>query len=142
MHLLLGQLTPALLGWDLGSLLVRKFLRRSSKPSWNAWLPSAGIPEPPKSGYRAVYLHQVTPDHSLFGWLYNDGADDLGHRDVPYFICYYLAGPLHAVKLENIFYLPAGTSSTIDRHSISTTKLFKLMGYPRPPWGGDRLRCA
>jgi len=43
-------------------------MERVASQRWDSY-------EPPKSGYRAVYLHQVTPDHSLFGWLYND-ADD------------------------------------------------------------------
>ncbi len=58
---------------------------------------------PPKPGYRAVYLHQVAPEHNLFGWLYNDGLDDTGRSHVPYFVCYYLAERLHTVQLEKIF---------------------------------------
>lgn len=73
---------------------------------------------PPKYGYRAVYLHQVTSKHNLFGWLYNDGLDDLGRNHVPYFVCYYLAERLHAVDLENIFTcLHKGPIALMDRHS-------------------------
>ena len=59
--------------------------------------------DPPRSGYRAAYVHQVSPEHTLFGWMYNDGHDDLGRSHVPYFVCYYLAELLDAVQLENIF---------------------------------------
>lgn len=47
---------------------------------------------PPPADYRAAYLHPINGDRILFGWLYNDGADDLGRAHVPYFVCYYLAG--------------------------------------------------
>ena len=78
--------------------------------------------KPPMSGYRAVYLHQVTLEHSLFGWLYNDGADDPSRSHVPYFICYYLAEPLYAFQLENIFtYLYKGPVALIDRHNLSAS---------------------
>ena len=75
--------------------------------------------KPPSAGYRAAYLHQVTPEHSLFGWLYNDGVDDLECSHVPYFVCYYLAEPLHAVHLENIFNcLRRGPVSLIDWQNL------------------------
>jgi phosphate transport system substrate-binding protein len=77
---------------------------------WNAY-------NPPGSGYRAAYLYQVTPEHTLFGWVYNDGKDDIGRGDVPYFICYYLAAPLLDFELENIFAcLQKGPLTAIDRH--------------------------
>lgn len=74
------------------------------------------------SEYRAVFLYQVTQEHSLFGWLYNDGVDDLGRSHVPYFICYYLAEPLYAFLLENICtFLHKGPVELIDRHSLPFT---------------------
>lgn len=83
---------------------------------------------PPLSGYQAVYLYQVTPEHNLFGWLYNDGADDIGRNDVPYFHCYYLGEPLLDFQLEIIFtYLRQGPVALIDRHSSGSsleTKVF------------------
>jgi phosphate transport system substrate-binding protein len=55
-------------------------------------------------GQQAVYLHQITPEHTLFGWLYNVGKDELNGEDIPYFICYYLAEPLlFYFQLEKIF---------------------------------------
>lgn len=74
---------------------------------------------PPRFGYRAAYLHQVTKEHTLFGWLYNDGADELGRSNVAYFVCYYYAELLHAVQLENIFTcLQRGPVALIDRQSL------------------------
>lgn len=49
-------------------------------------------------GYRAIYINQVTSEHTLFGWLYCDRVED-----VPYFICYYLGEKLLDFELENIF---------------------------------------
>lgn len=57
---------------------------------------------PPKFGYRAAYIHEVSQGHTLFGWLYYDEVDDLGHSHVPYFACYYLTELLHAMRLEDI----------------------------------------
>ena len=123
MNLLLGQLVYtsfAGMGFRLlASEQVPKELQQAfigvASQHWDSYAP-------PKSGYRAVYLHQVTPEQSLFGWLYNDGADDMGRSDVPYFICYYLAAPLNAVQLENIFtFLQKGPAALIDRHSPPTS---------------------
>lgn len=77
---------------------------------------------PPMSGYRAAYIHQVTLEHTLFGWLYNDGLDDLGRTHVPYFVCYYYSELLHPVQLENIFTcLHKGPVALIDRQSLPAT---------------------
>ena len=74
---------------------------------------------PPESGYRAAFLHQITPEHTLFGWLYNDGSDDLGRSHVPYFVCYYYPQLLHAVQLEKIFAcLHSGPIALIDRQRL------------------------
>ncbi|MEA5568726.1 WD40 repeat domain-containing protein [Anabaena sp. UHCC 0399] len=74
---------------------------------------------PPSAGYRAAYLYQLTSEHSLFGWLYNDGLDDFGRSDVPYFVCYYLAGQLQLSQLENIFIcLCTGPVRLIDRQNL------------------------
>lgn len=91
------------------------FLERVAHPHWNSFAP-------PKTGYQAVYLHQVTLEHCLFGWLYCDAADDMGRSHVPYFHCYYLAQKLHALQLENIFtFLYGGPVSLIDRQSVPAT---------------------
>lgn len=73
---------------------------------------------PPASGYRAVYLYQLSPEQTLFGWLYNDGFDDVGRSDVPLFVCYYLTEPLFDFQLDNIFTcLEKGPVALIDRHN-------------------------
>lgn len=77
---------------------------------------------PPKPGYLAAYLHQVSSEHILFGWVYNDGLDDLGRNHVPYFQCYYLAELLDATLLENIFTcLHRGPVALINRQSLPKT---------------------
>lgn len=75
---------------------------------------------PPATGYRAVYLYQLSPEQTLFGWLYNDGCDDVGRSDVPLFVCYYLTEPLFDFQLANIFScLEKGPVALIDRHNPS-----------------------
>jgi uncharacterized caspase-like protein len=77
---------------------------------------------PPEPGYRAVYLHQIAPEHNLFGWLYNDGLDDTGRSHVPYFVCYYLTERLHTVQLEKIFAcLHRGPVALSDRQRLPAT---------------------
>ena len=89
--------------------IQQAFLLQVARPHWDSY-------NPPKIGYRAVYLHQVTDEHNLFGWLYSDSkADDIGRSHVPYFVCYYLAQKLYAIQLENIFtLLYGGPVSLID----------------------------
>ena len=92
--------------------IQQAFIQQVVHQRWNSY-------NPPSSGYRAAYLHQVTLDHTLFGWLYNNEVDDLGRTNVPYFLCYYLAELLHADKLENIFtYLHKGPLALIDRQHL------------------------
>lgn len=71
---------------------------------------------PPEPGFQAAYLHQLSLNQTLFGWLYNDGADDFGRSNIPYFICYYIAEPLTPFQLDNIFTcLETGPVDMIDR---------------------------
>ncbi|MER3478427.1 MAG: hypothetical protein C4287_20615, partial [Leptolyngbya sp. ERB_1_2] len=66
--------------------------------------------------YRAAYIHQISPDQTLFGWLYNDGADDFNRSHVPYFVCYYLPEALSSDRLKSIFtYLLIGPIEQLDR---------------------------
>lgn len=76
--------------------IQQAFIQQLVYQHWNSY-------KPPKAGYRAAYVYQVTLEHTLFGWLYNDRMDDLGRAHVPYFVCYYYSGELHAVQLTNIF---------------------------------------
>ncbi len=74
---------------------------------------------PPEADYRAVYVYRLAQDQILFGWLYNDGIDDLGRSHVPYFVCYYFAGELQADQLEAIFTcLATGPITIVDRHTL------------------------
>lgn len=74
---------------------------------------------PPSSDYCAVYLHRVSANHTLFGWIYNDGVDDLGRSHVPYFVCYYFAGLLQPVHLNVIFTcLSTGPTALSDRRCL------------------------
>lgn len=85
------------------------FLQELVYKHWDAY-------DPPSTGYQAVYLHQISCDRTLFGWLYNDGFDDFGRAHVPYFICYYFAGKLQPALLKSIFNcLQIGTASQVDR---------------------------
>jgi hypothetical protein len=94
---------------------------------WNAY-------NPPPRGYQAAYLHQITPEHTLFGWLYNDGNDEMGRNHVPCFVCYYLAQPLLEFELEKLFLcLQLGPAFLIDRdrppESISQLTIQDLNTY-------------
>ena len=121
MHLILGQLVYtsfAKVGFRLVASdqvpieIQQAFIEHVASKQWDSYAP-------PKFGYRAVYLYQVTREHSLFGWLYNDGTDDKGRYNVPYFICYYLAGSLHTSDLVNIFTcLHKGPVALIDRYNL------------------------
>lgn len=130
MHLLLGQLLyTSFAGIGFRNLKSAKvpeeiqqaFIQRMVFQHWDSY-------NPPRSGYRAVYLYQLTAEHTLFGWLYNDGADDLGRTHVPYFICYYLGELLYPFELENIFTcLHNGPVALIDRHSLPASLETKVV---------------
>lgn len=121
MYLLIGQIVyssfarigfKTLASAQIPTEIQQAFMQGVVSQYWDSY-------NPPRSEYRAVYIHQVTPEHNLFGWLYNDGADDMGRSNVPYFICYYLAEPLLDFQLENIFTcLQKGPLALIDRSSL------------------------
>lgn len=105
MSLVLGQLVYTsfpkvgyrlFVSTEVPTEIQQVFIQQIVYQHWNSY-------NPPKPGYQGAYLYQVTPEHSLFGWLYNDGQDDFGRNQVPYFQCYYYLGQLHAVRLEDIF---------------------------------------
>ena len=120
MYLLLGQIVytsfagrgfMSLASGQVPAKIEEAFRQRIVSYYWDSY-------NPPVLGYRAAYLHQVTPKQNLFGWLYHDGEDDIGRNDVPYFVCYYLAEPLSDFQLANIFTcLERGPIALIDRHS-------------------------
>lgn len=94
---------------DVPPEIQEAFIQQVVYQHWNSY-------KPPKAGYRAAYIYQVTSEHTLFGWLYNDGMDDLGRSHVPYFVCYYYSERLHTVQLANIFtWLQTGPIEQIDQ---------------------------
>lgn len=100
---------------DVSLEIQQSFLEKLVYQYWDAY-------NPPGDGYRAAYLLQVNLEHSLFGWLYNDGLDDFGRSNVPYFLCYHLAGKLQPSQLENIFIcLCTGPLTLIDRQNLPTS---------------------
>lgn len=60
------------------------------------WDPS----NPYEARYQAAYVHQVTPQDSFFGWVFNENVDQ-GY--VPLFLCYHLEEPLTVGVLKSIF---------------------------------------
>ena len=77
---------------------------------------------PPSTVFRAVYLRQLSAQESLFGWLYNDGTDDVGRSHVPYFISYYLVQELDDRHLNLIFdCLERGPLAVVDRQQLPPT---------------------
>lgn len=88
------------------------FLKQVVYRHWNAY-------EPKSPSYRAAYLLQPAPDHWLFGWLYNNKLDEVSCSYIPYFICYYLAEPLHAFRIEKVCAcLQKGPVALLDLYSF------------------------
>ncbi len=124
MPLLLGQLVytsfpvvgfRALTSAQVPVEVQQAFIHQVVYQHWNSY-------NPPGLEYRAAYLYQIALEHSLFGWVYNDGLDDVGRNHVPYFVCYYLAERLYAAQLENIFTcLHRGPVALINRQSLPAT---------------------
>jgi len=124
MDLFLGQLVCTkfpevglriLTSAQVPTVVQQAFIQQVASRHW-------GSDNRPLPGHQAAFLHQVTPEHCLFGWLYNEGLDDIDSSYVPYFICYYLEGPLYAFQLETIFTcLYRGPLALIDRHSLPTS---------------------
>jgi hypothetical protein len=119
MSLILGQLIytsfpkgelKVLTSEDVSSDVRDAFIERVSE-YWAAKGPST-------PGYHCVYLHQITHEKTLFGWLYNDDIDDEERSHCPYFIGYCLKGRLNSAKLKNIFaLLEQGPSTDVDRQN-------------------------
>ncbi|AOC50884.1 hypothetical protein NIES3806_37980 [Microcystis aeruginosa NIES-3806] len=57
---------------------------------------------PPHRNFKGVYIYQIDSHNTLFGWLINDGKDEFGPGDIPYFHCYYLRELLDSKKLVKI----------------------------------------
>lgn len=54
---------------------------------------------PPPKDWRAAYILQLEQNQTIFGWAYNDGRDESGRDDVPYFLAYLLSLPLDDMLL-------------------------------------------
>lgn len=123
MDLLLGQLVytsfsktgfKLLASAHVPTEIQQAYLQHVVSRHWNSY----NLP----SGYQAVYLYQTAIQHTLFGWLYNEGVDNLGRSHVPYFICYYLGEPLLDFHLEIIFtYLQKGPVALLNQNSLSAS---------------------
>lgn len=121
MFLLLGQLIytsfpkvgfQALSSAAIPPEIRQAFIDQIVYQHWDAY-------NPPEANYRAVYLYRISENQTLFGWLYNDGADDLGRSHVPYFVCYYYAGELQPKYLDVIFTcLSNGAATIVDRQVL------------------------
>lgn len=124
MSLVLGQLiytSFANLGFQLltsaevPSAICQNFLRNIVYLHWDSY-------NPPPADYRAAYIYQISPDQTLFGWLYNDRANDSNRNHVPYFVCYYLTESLSSAQLQSIFkYLLMGPIGVLNRDSLPNT---------------------
>lgn len=74
---------------------------------------------PPSDDYQAVYIHQLSSRYTLFGWLYNDGSDELGRAHIPYFLSYFFIGKLTEIHLQQLFqYLEIGPIDFIERSQL------------------------
>ena len=98
-----------LVSQQLPSHLEQIFLQHIVQQYWDVY-------NPPAANYRAAYLHQISFHQALFGWLYNDGADDVGRAHTPYFISYYLGEEITQTQLNSILScLEAGPLEFIER---------------------------
>ena len=123
MSLMVGQLIYTTLPNSGFQLLVSQripihiqdsFVQNIVYQHWNVY-------NPPSDDYQAVYLHQVSATHLLFGWLYNEGRDELGRSHIPYFLAYYWTGNLDDARLERFLrHLEKGPVYFIERERLES----------------------
>jgi predicted regulator of Ras-like GTPase activity (Roadblock/LC7/MglB family) len=107
---------------DIPASVHQVFVNHHIQTLWDTYAP-------PKSGYKAAYLHQLSSPEpgTLFGWLYHDGQDEFKRADVPYFIAYYLPQVLQAAQLSHILTcLQQGPEEWFDRLGSRPAKLLPL----------------
>lgn len=75
--------------------LQDQFVQEVVYKLWDAY-------NPPPFDYQAIFIRQFSAQRTLFGWLYNDGHDELGRAHIPYFLAYYLSGKLDRDRLDHI----------------------------------------
>ena len=83
--------------------------------------------------YQAVYLLQITPQDTLFGWVYSE-EEESEPQPFPYFISYHLHQNIDRILLECLFScLAQGPATWIDRHeppeTLETLKLLDFAAY-------------
>ncbi len=96
---------------------------------------------PPSIGYRAAYLYQIPQvfPGTLFGWLYHDGQDEFSRGGVPYFLAYYLSGPLGAPQLSRILAcLDKGPIEWIERSDSPPQTISELTLVNHQEYNGTR----
>jgi hypothetical protein len=82
---------------------------------------------PPPPHYRAVYLYQPSLNDCLFGWLYNNGQDDLGRHNTPYFVGHHLPISLNSILVELIFlFLFKGPAVNTHLRTVTTLEELNL----------------
>lgn len=123
MSLMVGQLIYTTLPNSGFQLLVSQripihiqdsFVQNIVYQHWNVY-------NPPSDDYQAVYLQQVSATHLLFGWLYNEGSDELGRSHIPYFLAYYWTGNLDDARLERFLrHLEKGPVYFIERERLES----------------------
>ena len=123
MSLMVGQLIYTTLPNSGFQLLVSQripihiqdsFVQNIVYQHWNVYNPAS-------DDYQAVYLHQVSATHLLFGWLYNEGRDELGRSHIPYFLAYYWTGNLDDARLERFLrHLEKGPVYFIERERLES----------------------
>ena len=88
---------------------------------------------PHEAEYAAAYLHQVTSQDSLFGWVYSEGRQASSPEGpVPAFICYHLHHPLDSGLLDRIF-------NCLAQGPITHPNTLSLFGAPEPLTFPDHL---
>ena len=86
---------------------------------------------PPDRDYRAAYLHQLSATQTLFGWLYNDGVDDMGRSHTPYFLSYFIEEKISEKQLATLLsYLEIGPINLTERRYLPT--VLELLAIPEP----------
>ena len=94
--------------------IKQAFLEQVVYQHWNDY-------NPPPSDFRAVYLYQLSPADTLFGWLYSDLTDDQGRGNTPYFHSYYTSQRMNQSQLQVILTcLGLGPLTVIEQSPIPT----------------------
>lgn len=69
--------------------------------------------------FRAAYLHQISAEEVLFGWLYCRPSAKDPKGWIPHFVCYYLPQALNGPLIEQIF-------ETLEQGPYQATEFFQV----------------